>query len=78
MAQHKDIYGSLIDSVFVTSELGCYVGVLGVGLSAVIAWKLLRMEILTWTNKMFLLYMTLDVILGSVETYLFFKLYREK
>ena len=75
MAQHKDIYGSLIDSVFVTSELGCYVGV---GLSAVIAWKLLRMENLTWTNKMFLLYMTLDVILGSVETYLFFKLYREK
>ena len=75
MAQHKDIYESLIDSVFVTSELGCYVGV---GLSAVIAWKLLRMENLTWTNKMFLLYMTLDVILGSVETYLFFKLYREK
>ena len=75
MAQHKDIYGSLIDSVFVTFELGCYVGV---GLSAVIAWKLLRMENLTWTNKMFLLYMTLDVILGSVETYLFFKLYREK
>ena len=75
MAQHKDIYESLIDSVFVTSELGCYVGVC---LSAVIAWKLLRMEILTWTNKMFLLYMTLDVILGSVETYLFYKLYREK
>ena len=75
MAQHKDIYESLIDSVFVTSELGCYIGA---GLSAVIAWKLLRMEILTWTNKMFLLYMTLDVILGSVETYLFFKLYREK
>ena len=71
MSLNKDIFGSLI----ATSEVGCYVGV---GLSAVIAWKLLRMEILTWTNKMFLLYMTLDVILGSVETYLFFKLYREK
>ena len=75
MAQNKDLHGSLIDSMFVTSELGCYVGV---SLSAMIAWKLLRMEILTWTNKMFLLYMTLDVVFGSVETYLFFKLYREK
>ena len=57
------------------AEVGCYSGVT---LSAVIAWKLFRMEKLTWFNKMFLYYLILDVIFGNAETYLFFKLYRER
>ena len=69
------IQGIVMELLLQIAEVGCYSGVT---LSAVIAWKLCRMEKLTWFNKMFLYYLILDVIFGNAETYLFFKLYRER
>ena len=43
-----------------------------------LAWKLWRMESLTYFNKLCLLYFFLDSILGTLETYFLFKLYRER
>ena len=57
------------------AELGCYSGC---ALSALIAWRLLRMKNLTWVNKMFLVYFCIDAVFGSFETYFLFKLYRER
>ena len=47
-------------------------------LSAVIVLRLVTMENLTWLNKMFLLYFSLDCVFGTVETFLFFKLHRDR
>ena len=57
------------------TEVLCYTGAV---LSAVIAWRLSTMENLTWINKMFLAYFSFDCIFGIVETYLLFKLNRER
>ena len=47
-------------------------------LSAVIVLRLVTMENLTWLNKMFLLYFSLDCVFGTAETFLFFKLHRDR
>ena len=53
----------------------CYSGAV---LSAVIVLRLVTMENLTWLNKMFLLYFSLDCVFGTAETFLFFKLHRDR
>ena len=61
--------------VLLAAEVLCYSGAL---LSAVIVLRLVTMENLSWLNKMFLLYFSLDCIFGIPETYLFFKLHRDR
>ena len=56
-------------------EFGCYLGSL---VSAFIAFKLFKIERLTFVNQMFLVYFALDSIWGSAETFLLFKLQRER
>ena len=51
---------------------------MGLALSAVIAWRLARMENLSFFNKMFVGYFGLDFVIGGLETYFLFKLYRER
>ena len=66
----------MMDSSFTyISEFLCY---FGASLSMHLAWKLWRMESLTYFNKLCLLYFFLDSILGTLETYFLFKLYRER
>ena len=50
----------------------------GLALSAVIAWRLARMENLSFFNKMFVGFFGLDFVVGGLETYFLFKLYRER
>ena len=57
------------------SEFGCYSGA---SLSGILAWRLFKMENKTFFNKMFLVYFSLDFVLGMVETFFLFKLYRER
>ena len=61
--------------VLLAAEVLCYSGAV---LSAVIVLRLVTMENLSWLNKMFLLYFSLDCIFGTAETYLFFKLHRDR
>ena len=65
---NKDVLVSL-------TELGCYCGA---ALSALIARRLLLMEQLTFINRILLLYFTIDAVMGLLETYFSFKLYRER
>ena len=53
----------------------CYCGAAS---SAVIVWRLAIMSNLSWVNKMFLLYFTIDCIFGILETYFLFKLHTER
>ena len=69
------IYELLFQSTESICEWACY---FGTSLSAIIAWRLFRMEKLTWINKMFLCYFCIDVIFSSIETYFLFKLYKER
>ena len=57
------------------TELGCYCGA---ALSALIARRLLQMEQLTFINRILLLYFAIDAVMGLLETYFSFKLYRER
>ena len=57
------------------SEFGCYSGA---SLSGILAWRLFKMENKTFFNKMFLVYFSLDFVLGMVETFFLFKLCRER
>ena len=57
------------------TELGCYCGA---ALSALIARRLLLMDQLTFINRILLLYFTIDAVMGLLETYFSFKLYRER
>ena len=57
------------------AELLCYSGGF---LSLVIAWRLFKMENLTFLNKMFLVYFSTDFVFATVETYFQFKLLRER
>ena len=46
--------------------------------SCIIAYRLFRMEHLNAINKMFLLYFSLDTVLGCVDTYYLLKLKNER
>ena len=50
----------------------------GACLSLVITVKLLRMEHLTFFNKMFLVYFLIDFVIGNMETYIHFKLWMDR
>ena len=56
-------------------QVACYGGSC---LSLVIAVKLLRMENLTFFNKMFLAYFLTDFVMGNIETYFHFKLWMDR
>ena len=58
-----------------TSEFVCYFGSLT---ALVIAYKLFRIEYLTFPNKMMVFYYSLDSMLGLLEAYFAFKLLRER
>ena len=51
---------------------------LGIVFSALIARNILRLQNKSFINKMFLFYFTTDFIMGMIETYLLFKLKRER
>ena len=64
--------------VLAVSEYGCYLSSI---LSALIAFKLLRMDRfskLTFINQMFLLYFSLDSVLGAHEAYYLFRIFDEQ
>ena len=63
------------DHLSILAELGCYSGAV---LSAVIAWRLFTMRSLTFINKMYLLYFTIDAAFGFLEAFYLFKLKRER
>ena len=65
------------DILLSLTELVCWCGV---ALSAMIARRLLQMErpSLTFINGMFLLYFTIDAVMGALETYFSFRLFRER
>ena len=58
-----------------TSEIVCYFGSLT---ALVIAYKLFKIEHLTFPNKMMVFYYSLDSMLGLLEAYFAFKLLRER
>ena len=58
-----------------TSEFVCYFGSLT---ALVIAYKLFRIEHLTFPNKMMVFFYSLDSMLGLLEAYFAFKLLRER
>ena len=55
-------------------EALCYCGAAS---SAAIVWRLAIMH-LSWINKMFLLYFSIDCIFGILETFFLFKLNTER
>ena len=57
------------------TEAACY---LGASLSALISHRILRMSEKTFINKMFLVYFTVDAIMGTVNTFLLFRVKRER
>ena len=65
------------DILLSLTELGCWCGV---ALSAMIACRLQQMErsSFTFINGMFLLYFTIDAVMGALETFFSFRLFREK
>ena len=61
--------------VVLVLEVLCYSGAAS---SAVIVWRLATMSNLSWINKMFLSYFSIDCIFGILETYFLFKLHTER
>ena len=59
------------------SEPGCYCGVV---LSAMIARRLYLMDrpSLTFCNGLLLLYFTIDTVMGALETFFSFQLYKKR
>ena len=64
-----------MDSLLNIAKVLCY---LGSSLSALIALRLAKIEKLTFLNKMFFIYFILDFVFGSMESYLLFKVYRDR
>ena len=64
-----------MDSLVNIAKVLCY---LGPSLSALIALRLAKIEKLTFFNKMFFIYFILDFVFGSMESYLLFKVYRDR
>ena len=64
-----------MDSLVNIAEVMCY---LGISLSALIALRLAKLEKLTFLNKMFFIYFIIDIFFGSMESYLLFKVYRDR
>ena len=52
--------------------------ILGPISSCIIAYKLFKMEYLNAINKMFLLYFSLDMVLGCIDTFYLLKLKNER
>ena len=69
------MYELLLHATESICKWACY---FGTSLSAIIAWRLFRMEKLTLINKMFFWYFFCDVVFSSIETYFLFKLYKER
>ena len=68
------------DIILAISEYGCYISC---ALSLLMACKLLRMakwnmDNLNFINMMLFFYYTLDSIIGTIEIFFLFKLYRER
>ena len=64
-----------MDSLVNIAEVMCF---LGLSLSALIASRLAKIEELTFLNKMFFIYFIFDFFIGSMESYLLFKVYRDR
>ena len=63
------------DNFLMLAEVGCYSGAL---LSSLIAWRLFKIESLTFIIKMYLFYFTIDSIFGVLEAIFLFKLKRDR
>ena len=63
------------DNLSMLAEVGCYSGAL---LSLLIAWRLFKIESLTFIIKMYLFYFTIDSIFGVLEAIFLFKLKRDR
>ena len=59
-------------------EIFLHLSYLGSGIAAIIAFKLFQMENLTFLNKIFLLYFSLDSVAGLAQTYWLQKLVMNK
>ena len=59
-------------------EITQFLTIIGPFSSAIIAFKLFRMKKLNFINKMFLLYFSLDLIIGALEAYFLLKLHNER
>ena len=57
------------------AEAACY---FGASMSALIAKRLYGMKEKTFINKMFLLYFTVDAIMGTLYTFLLFRVYHSE
>ena len=68
------MHQSAVMTVLVLEAL-CYCGAAS---SAAIVWRLAIMHNLSWINKMFLLYFSIDCIFGILETFFLFKLNTER
>ena len=64
-----------MSSLVNVSEGLCYFALL---MSAVIAFLLIKLEKLTFLNKMFVVYFLVDFLIGIMETYLLFKVYKDR
>ena len=71
---YQDLTSEMHPVVLVLEAL-CYCGAAS---SAVIVWRLATMSNLSWINKMFLSYFSIDCIFGILETYFLFKLHTER
>ena len=59
-------------------RLGESSGYCGASIAATIAWKLGKMDKLTFINKMFLVYFAMDALMGFLETYYLSKIRRQR
>ena len=56
-------------------EMLCYSGNI---LSGIIAWNIWRMQEKTHFNKVFMVYFAIDCLIGNIDPYFLFKLYKER
>ena len=56
-------------------EMLCYSGNF---LSGIIAWNIWRMQEKTHFNKVFMVYFAIDCLIGNIDPYFLFKLYKER
>ena len=63
---------------FTLKKFILYLGYGGPGAGILIAYKLFKMENLTFFNKMFLLFFSVDSIVGIIQTFCLEKLQKEK
>ena len=69
----SDFDWSTILMIMEVAETACY---FGASLSALIAQRIFRMQEKTFINKILLWYFAVDAIMGSLNTFLLFKLNR--